>query len=70
MKTYKVTVDSPELPPRYEFDVEARVTAEAEVKGAEHALAAVGDDLAPSLRRLSEEDRVVGLAYFAEAVEQ
>lgn len=69
LRSFFVIVDSPELPQRYEFDVEARVPVEAQVKAAERALAAAidgGKQLPQSLRRLSQEDAVTGIAGYAE----
>lgn len=70
LKFYRVVIDSPELPEKYEYpNIEARVPVEAEVRGAELALVAAGDRIAPSLQRLSQEERVADVAKYAEATE-
>lgn len=63
MKTWAVVVDSPFIP-KHECEVEARVEAEAQVYGAEAALAAAPDRLtAPALKRITKmEDRVTTVA--------
>lgn len=67
LKMWHVIVDSPELPKKYEFDLEARVEVEAEVKGAEQALAGVDVIPTAALRKLNQEGRVVAVAHYAEA---
>jgi hypothetical protein len=68
MKRYRVIVDSPELPERHDFDLDARVEVEAQVKGAEVALTTTRH-LPRRLARLSREDQVTAVAGFAQATE-
>jgi hypothetical protein len=70
IKRWRVVIDSPELPEKYEFEVEARVKVEAMVRGAEHAVAVAGGRAVPSLRRGgSQEIQVLNVAGYAEATE-
>lgn len=66
MKQWHVVVDSPELTGHCEFDVEARTEVEAEVKGAERALAAADASKLPG----NLEERVVAVARNAKATER
>lgn len=63
-----MAIDSPNLPKRYDYEVEAMTEIEAKVRGAECAVTVAGDDAGPAkFRKQSREDKVTDCAGYAEA---
>jgi hypothetical protein len=68
VRTWVVSVDSPELPRKVELEVEAMVEVEAQVRAAEGALLTIdAADLSAKFRRRKPENQVADVAKFAVA---
>lgn len=68
MRLWSVEVDSPELPGRHRFEIEARVEVEAQVSAAEVTLMTIPEEkLSAKFRRRKRETQVADVAKYAVA---